>query len=249
MLRLTISVKNLKEIADLLNTVVTEAKFKIDQTGISVKVVDPAHVAMVSIDVPKEAFVEYQIDGEEEISIDVERMKSVIRLANSGDQVTLTKEKEKLKFEINNISKSIALLDNNTVMTPRVPVISSDNYVVVSKSEFERGLRAAEDVSDSIRLTLGPDEFKARSSSDSEESEMILTKDMLKELKCSAPIKSSYPLEYLLKLVKSLTSSDEIKLSFKDDYPLNIEFSFGQSKGGAENQAKGSFLLAPRMEQ
>lgn len=247
MLRLTISVKNLKEIADLLNTVVTEAKFKIDASGISVKVVDPAHVAMVCLDIPKETFTEYQIDGEEEISIDVERMKSVIRLANSNDQVTLTKEKEKLKFEINNISKSIALLDNNTVMTPRVPVINSENYVVVNKSEFDRGLRAAEDVSDSIRLMLSSDEFRARSSSDSEESEMVLTKDMLKEIKCASPIKSSYPLEYLLKLVKSLATSDEIKLSFKDDYPLNIEFSFGQGKGSAP--IKGSFLLAPRMEQ
>ena len=52
MLRLTISVKNLKEIADLLNTVVTEAKFKIDANGVSVKAVDPAHVAMMSIDIP-----------------------------------------------------------------------------------------------------------------------------------------------------------------------------------------------------
>ena len=249
MLRLTISVKNLKEIADLLNTVVTEAKFKMEPSGISVKVVDPAHVAMVCIDIPKETFIEYQIDGEEEIAIDVERMKSVIRLANAGDQVTLTKEKEKLKFEINNISKSIALLDTGTVVTPRVPTINSENYVILEKSEFERGLRAAEDVSDSIRLTLSPDEFKAKSSSDSEESEMTLSKDLLKEMKCTSPIKSSYPLEYLLKLVKSLTSSEEIKLSFKDDYPLNIEFNFGTSKSSASNPVKGSFLLAPRMEQ
>ncbi len=249
MLRLTISVKNLKEIADLLNTVVTEAKFKVESGLISVKVVDPAHVAMVCLDIPKEAFVEYQIDGDEELALDVERMKSVIRLANSSDQVTLSKEKEKLKFEINNISKSIALLDNSTVVTPRVPVITSENYVVVSKTEFERGLRAAEDVSDSIRLILSSDEFRAKSSSDSEESEMILTRDMLKEIKCASTIKSSYPLEYLLKLVKSLTTSDEIKLSFKDDYPLNIEFTFGQGKGTQPGVIKGSFLLAPRMEQ
>ncbi|MEM3676308.1 MAG: DNA polymerase sliding clamp, partial [Thermoplasmataceae archaeon] len=217
MLRLTISVKNLREIADLLNTVVTEAKFKLDKDGLSVKAVDPAHVAMVCIDVPRETFLEYQIDAEEEIALDVERLKSVLKLAGSTDQVIITKDKGKLKFDINTVSKSIALLDNNSVTTPRVPQISSDSYVVISKSDLEKGLRAAEDVSDSIRLILSGSEFRARSSSDSEESELVLPRDMLKDLKCKDQVKSSYPLEYLLKLVKSLTSADELKLSFKDD--------------------------------
>ncbi|MCL4336820.1 MAG: DNA polymerase sliding clamp [Candidatus Thermoplasmatota archaeon] len=248
MLRLTISVKNLKEIADLLNTVVTEAKFKIDAGGISVIAVDPAHVAMISINVPKDVFSEFQTEGEEEIALDVERLKSVIRLANSNDMVSLAKEKEKLKFEINNIVKSISLLDNSTVTTPRIPQINSEFFVVLGKTELERGLKAAEDVSDSIKFSLTSEDFRARSSSDSEESEMVLTKDMIKEIQCSTPIKSSYPLEYLLKLVKSLASTEELKLSFKDDYPLTIEFNFGQGKA-APNAIKGSFLLAPRMEQ
>ncbi|HLH86476.1 MAG TPA: DNA polymerase sliding clamp [Thermoplasmataceae archaeon] len=249
MVRLTISVKNLREIADLLNTVVTEAKFKLEKNGLSVKAVDPAHVAMVCIDVPREAFLEYQLDGEEEIALDVERLKSVLKLAGSNDQVIVTKEKEKLKFDINTVSKSISLLDNNSVTTPRVPQISSDSYVVLSKSDLEKGLRAAEDVSDSIRLILSASEFRARSASDSEESELVLPKDMLKELKCKDSVKSSYPLEYLLKLVKSLASAEELKLSFKDDYPLSIEFLLGQPKQSQPGAIKGSFLLAPRMEQ
>jgi proliferating cell nuclear antigen len=249
MVRLTISVKNLKEIADLLNTVVSEAKFKIDQNGLSVKAVDPAHVAMISIDVPKSSFAEYDVTGEEELSMDVERLKSIIRLAGSNDNVTVTKEKEKLRFEIGTIVKSVSLLDNNSVNTPRVPQINSESYVLVEKSELERGLKAAEDVSDAIRLTMSPDDFRAKSSSDSEESEMILHKDMLKEIRCTGTIKSSYPLEYLLKFVKSLSTSDVLKLGFKDDYPLTIEFQFGQNRNKPEESMKGSFLLAPRMEQ
>ncbi|MCL4420402.1 MAG: DNA polymerase sliding clamp [Candidatus Thermoplasmatota archaeon] len=247
--RMTISIKNLKEIADLLNTVVNEAKFKLDANGLSVKAVDPAHVAMISIDVPKEVFLDFQVDGEEEISMDIEKLKSIIKLANSNDTVTMIREKEKLKFEINNIIKSVSLLDNNTVFTPRVPQISSESYVVVAKPELEKGLKAAEDVSDSIRFMLTPDDFRARSISDSEESELILTKELLKEIKCSNPVKSSYPLEYLLKLIKSLSSSDDLKLGFKDDYPLTIEFKFGIPRSGDATIISGSFLLAPRMEQ
>lgn len=170
-------------------------------------------------------------------------------IETSNDLVTISKEKEKLKFEIGNIVKSISLLDNNSVTTPRIPQISSEYYVVLGKGELEKGLRAAEDVSDAIRLSLTDSDFKARSMSDSEESEMVLPKDMLKEIFCKNPVKSSYPLEYLLKLVKSLASSDEMKLSFKDDYPLTIEFTLNQGKDNPEKRISGVFLLAPRMEQ
>lgn len=238
-----ISVKNLKEILDLLNTVVTEVKFKLDQTGLHVKAVDPAHVAMISIDVPRESFNDFQVEGEEDMALDIERIKSVIRLASAGDNISVTRVKEKLKFELGTINKSISLLDNGSVSTPKVPQISSEFHVVLGKQYLEMGLKAAEDVSDSIRLTLSSDEFKARSSSDTEESEMVLQKDMLKEIKCSGDIKCSYPLEYLLKLVRSLSSAEELDLSFKDEYPLTINFNFGQS-----GKMTGSFLLAPRTE-
>ena len=73
---------------------------------------------------------------------------------------------------------------------------------------------------------------------------MILPKDMLKEISCKSTIKSSYPLEYLIRFIKSVTTTDELKLSFKDDYPLVISFKFGVGR-----DIDGTFLLAPRMEQ
>ena len=227
MIRMNISIKNLKDIVDMLGTVVTEAKFKIGINGISVNAVDPAHVAMVSLEVPKSILSEYDVDSEEEISLDLEKVKSIIKLSSSNDSLTITKDKDKLKFEIGTIIKSISLLDNDQITTPRVPQVASDDYAVMPKSEFEKGLRAAEDVSDAIRLTLTADNFSAKSTSDADESEMILPKDLLKELVCNGAIKSSYPLEYLLKLVKSISSNEDIKISFKSDYPLNIEFSLG----------------------
>ncbi len=245
MTRMSISVKNLKDIVDMLGTVVTEAKFKIDMSEISVNAVDPAHVAMVSLEVPKNIFSEYDVDSEEEISVDLEKIRSVIRLSSSNESIIITKEKSKLKFEIGSIIKSISLLDNDQVTTPRVPQIASDDYIVLNKTELEKGLKAAEDVSDAIRLTLDKTAFSAKSVSDSDESEMILQKDMVKELICNETIKSSYPLEYLLKLVKSISSNEDIKISFKSDYPLTIEFNLGS---GAGDRIKGRFLLAPRME-
>ena len=245
MTRMNISVKNLKDVVEMLNTVVTESKFKIAQSGISVNAVDPAHVAMVSLEIPKNVFTEYDVEAEEEISLDLEKVKSILKLASSNDSMVIVKDREKLKFEIGNIIKSISLLDNNQITTPRVPQIVAEDYVVMSKGEFEKGLRAAEDVSDAIRLTMTSENFSARSMSDADESEMILQKDMLKEIQCHETIKSSYPLEYLLKFMRSISPNEDIKLSFKSDYPLTIEFNLGAD---SPERIKGRFLLAPRME-
>ncbi|MEM0139947.1 MAG: DNA polymerase sliding clamp [Ferroplasma sp.] len=245
MTRINISVRNLKDVVDMLGTVVTEAKFKITSTGISVNAVDPAHVAMVSLEIPRDAFLEFEVESEEEISVDLEKIKGIIKLASSNDSIIIVKEKEKLKFEIGTIVKSISLIDNDQVTTPRVPQIEAEDYVIMGKADLERGLRAAEDVSDAIRLTITGDSFSAKSMSDSDESEMIMPRELLKEIVCKGTIKSSYPLDYLLKLVKSISPNEDIKISFKNDYPLTIEFNLGVD---ANERIKGRFLLAPRME-
>ena len=74
---------------------------------------------------------------------------------------------------------------------------------------------------------------------------MILPGDKLKEIQCHESIKSSYPLEYLLKFMRSISPNEEVKLSFKSDYPLTIEFNLGSESA---DRIKGRFLLAPRME-
>ena len=65
MTKLSISIKNLREIIDLLNTVVSEAKLKLDSKGLNVKAVDSAHVAMIDIQMNKESFIDYDVDQEE----------------------------------------------------------------------------------------------------------------------------------------------------------------------------------------
>ena len=245
MTKLSISIKNLREIIDLLNTVVSEAKLKLDSKGLDVKAVDSAHVAMIDIQMNKESFIDYDVDQEDELAVDVDKLKGIIKLATSNDNIIIIKENERLKFRLGSISKSIPLLDNGSVLTPKVPAIHSESYVVLRKGELERGLKAAEDVSDAIKLIMKPEEFRARSSSESEDSEMVLQKSDLIELNCNSEVKSSYPLDYLLRLVKSLGNAEELKLSFKDDYPLSIEFK--TSKDASEG-VSGFFLLAPRME-
>ena len=48
--------ETLKSVVDVVSTLIDEAKFKIDANGVSLKAVDPAHVAMIDLHLDKAAF-------------------------------------------------------------------------------------------------------------------------------------------------------------------------------------------------
>ena len=52
----------LREIVDVVSTLVDEVKFNVDKDGLRVKAVDPAHVAMVDLQVERGAFEAYRAD-------------------------------------------------------------------------------------------------------------------------------------------------------------------------------------------
>ena len=49
----------LKEVIDVVSTLVDEAKFNVGKDSIGVKAVDPAHVAMVDLSLDRGAFDSY----------------------------------------------------------------------------------------------------------------------------------------------------------------------------------------------
>ncbi|MBX8638081.1 MAG: DNA polymerase sliding clamp, partial [Thermoplasmata archaeon] len=74
MFKASVKAEVLKQIVEVVSTLVDEAKFNIDADGISLKAVDPAHVAMVELTLTKEAFEGYE--GEEcELGIDLEKLR------------------------------------------------------------------------------------------------------------------------------------------------------------------------------
>ena len=69
----------LKEIVEIIATLVDEAKFSIGKTSLVIKAVDPAHVAMVELTISKGGFEEFKAD-ENELGVDIDKVKEVLKL-------------------------------------------------------------------------------------------------------------------------------------------------------------------------
>ena len=60
---------------------------------------------------------------------------------------------------------------------PKLPSVDPENYVVVNRSEIEKGLRATTDVRDSVRLSIEDSRFVISSKTDSEDAELIIERE------------------------------------------------------------------------
>lgn len=233
----------LKEVVDVVSTLVDEAKFTVTKKGIEVKVVDPAHVAMIDLSLSKGGFEEFKA-SDVELGVDIDKTKEVLRLAKPGDMIYLEhdEDRNRLIFKVGNITRRMSLVDTSGMSDPKVPNLNLPVKVVVKTEEIRQGIRASESVSDHIALVANADGFEMISEGDTDSVNLKLGKDLLEELECKEDTRSLFPLDYFSNIIKTLATASIITMHMGSDYPVKIEFSIANEKGEV------TYLLAPRIE-
>jgi len=233
----------LKELVTIVSTLVDEAKFSIDSDGISLRAVDPAHVAMVDLKLSKDAFESFSAD-ESELGIDVAKLEQFLRLARSGEPVDLIhdEDKRRLNVTVGNTTKKMSLIDTTGMSEPKVPNLALPAKVTLKIDELSQGIRASEAVSDHIALTVTPDFFEIVCEGDTDQVQMKLAKDQLQALECNEKVRSLFPLEYFSNMMRAIPGQAKLTLNLGNDYPVKIEFEIADAKGNV------TYLLAPRIE-
>jgi len=235
--------ETLKGIVDVVSTLVDEAKFNIDSKGVTLKAVDPAHVAMIDMKIEKSAFEEFAAD-ETELGIDLDKIKEVLRLSRSGDVISLEQDEEKNRLVINvgNVTRRMNLVDTTGMSDPKVPNLNLPAKVAVASEELQKGIKAAESISDHIALTAQPEGFEMVSEGDTDSVSLKLSKDQLVSLECKENVRSLFPLDYFSNMIRAIPMGTVITMSLGNDYPVKLEFSIADGRGTV------NYLLAPRIE-
>lgn len=233
----------LKELIDVVSTLVDEVKLNVGKTGIAVKAVDPAHVAMVDLSLGKDAFEEYK-GNESELGIDINKIREVLRLARSGEIISMDhdEDKNRLVISVGNIVRRMSLVDTAGMSDPKVPNLELPAKLAVRTEELRRGIRASESVSDHIALISSPDGFEMISEGDTDSVNLKLPKDLLEEIDCKETVRSLFPLDYFSNMIKAVSSAEAITMYLGNDYPVRMEFKIADGKGEVK------YLLAPRIE-
>lgn len=235
--------ETLKGLVNVISTLIDEVKFTVDADGMSLKAVDPAHVAMIELNIGAKAFESFSAD-ELELGLDLDKVKTVLKLAGPGDIIRMEQDEKqgRLVFKVGNITRRMNLVDTSGMSDARVPQLTISGKVGISVDHLQRGIRAAESISDHISIRADSEGFELSSEGDTDSASLRVEKADLTSLDVPSPVCSLFPLDYFSNLVKAVPGGTVITVELDNDYPVRMLF------GLADDAVDVSYFLAPRIE-
>lgn len=247
MFRFSISdIKVWRNIIDSISELIDEANFVATADGISLRAMDPSHVAMVEVELPSSFFDEYVCDGTLNIGVNLDEFMKILRRGSSSDKLEIEVSSDrKLKITFSDKAKrhfSIPLLDLSWEELTS-PSLEFNVYSRLVSEVFEDAIKDASLISDFVKISADKDFLIISASGDRGDVEVKLSEDMgsLIELNVKEPSSSTYSLNYLEDLVKTSKASEILTLEFSNDMPMKMSFEL-------PNNGRITYYLAPRIE-
>ena len=230
-----------RDIVNTVSSIIEEAPFEVKEQGIYMRAMDPSHISMLDIEIPKEMFDEFSIDKEISLGIDMDEMRKIMYRAKPSDILVMNAEESKIHMTFIGESKRKFGLPIIDVLEKRskLPEIPFTATVKLNSDIFQDGIKDAAVVADHITFEARKDSFLIRAQGDTSDIETVNEKDSMIEYDVKEIAKATFNLSYLSDISKSIYGTMVIKLG--SDVPLMLEFDI--------DKAKVKFILAPRIER
>jgi len=242
-----------KAVTASIQTLVEEATFDVSPDGITFRAMDPSHVALVDLFWPSEDFQKFSCDKSDRFTVRMEDFAKLIRRAESKDSIEISRSgSDSLSLKLSNGYKrefELHLIESSQNNTP-LPKLNFDANFVTTEPAFDRVLNDVSAISNHISIDADKDKVLFSGKGDTGKASVVLEraeggKGDLVNLSAEKEAKSTYSIEYLLKITKAAGSaSDTIKFEYSSKMPLRMEFKLGENSKG-----KIQFYLAPRVQE
>ena len=245
MFKAIVGASTLQDALDSVSVLVDECKIRLNEDALSIRAVDPANVGMVDLTLEAAAFESYDADGGV-IGVNLARLEDIAGMANSGDLIHLELDEEtrKLHIEIDGLSYTLALIDPESIrQEPDIPELDLPAEIVVEGAQLDRGVTAADMVSDHIRLRVAEadEAFLVEAEGDTDDVDLELTREDLIAL-TAGPADSLFSLDYLKDMNKAIPGDAEVTVELGEEFPVKLHYGFGEGLGQV------TFMLAPRIQ-
>jgi len=245
MFKAIVSASTLRDALDSVSVLVDECKVRLNEDGLSIRAVDPANVGMVDLSLDSAAFESYEADGGV-IGVNLARLEDIAGMGNTGDLVHLELDEEtrKLHIRIDGLSYTLALIDPDSIrQEPDIPDLDLPAQIIVEGNQLDRGITAADMVSDHINLRVDEDAetFHIEAEGDTDDVDFELGADALIDLE-AGPADSLFSLDYLKDMNKAIPGDAEVTIELGEEFPVKLHYEFAEGLGNV------TFMLAPRIQ-
>ncbi|MBM3199944.1 proliferating cell nuclear antigen (pcna) [Candidatus Woesearchaeota archaeon] len=234
----------LKESVGIISELVNEVTFKLDKDKIEITAMDPANVAMVMFKMLSSAFVEYDIKGAQDLSVNLDNLNQVLKRAKPSDTIILETVDNKLKITLKGertSTFSLSLIDVEE-SEQKIPDLKFDVKVEMPSVVLSDAVDDMEIVSESVALIAESNKITVQSEGrfNAAKVEVPATEGIIIKMKDSRVL-SKYSIEYLKKIVKGSKIAETVDLNFGREYPLRADYKI-------MDRLMLSFILAPRVD-
>ena len=245
MFKAIVSASTLRDSLDAVSVLVDECKIRLNEEELSIRAVDPANVGMVDLTLEAAAFESYEADGGV-IGVNLTRLEEVAGMANADDLIHLELDEEtrKLHIEIEGLSYTLALIDPDSIRKePDIPDLDLPAEITLEGAQLNRGITAADMVSDHIRLRVDETDetFHIEAEGDTDDVDLQLESEDLIAL-TAGPADSLFSLDYLKDMNKAIASDAEVRVELGEEFPVKLHYEFAEGLGNV------TFMLAPRIQ-
>jgi len=236
----------LKESMNIISELVNEVTLKVDQDKIEIIAIDPANVAMIDFKLLSSAFVEFTVPKPQELAINLEHLKVVLKRAKPVDTLTLELDEDKNRLQVNfsglSAKKFNIPLINIDENEHKLPDLSFATKVSLSSSIFDEAIEDMGVVAESVALVSSKETFVVKCESNLRDAKVTMpsSDDVVIINDSGEEVFSKYSIEYLKKITKASKLADQVSLEFGPDYPLRAEYKL-------LDKLRLSFILAPRV--
>ena len=241
-LRADISARYLKQFVGAISSFADEAKLQVSPSGLEVKTVDPAHVAMSLVRVPRKAFKRYRA-SESVIALDVKELGRFLKLARGNQTVNL-------KFDLANhclvvgtaeVFQRMSWNDPLVMADPKVPTLSLPIKVRFVPGKLQTVLGVMQGVSDHVTLEVKRGKFTITAEGQGYLRHIPPGAELSFEDGAKSA-RSMVPLSYLRAAIAPAPANEELRLCLGTDFPVEFNYGLMDDKAGA------TALVAPRIE-
>jgi proliferating cell nuclear antigen len=243
--RATIRASPLKTILKALRANVDEARFRIDESGIRVRAVDPANVAMDDLTLNTSAFESYDATPGV-LGLDLDRFADPVNLAKKDNlvQFSLDRETRKLVVFVDGIEFRMACLDPATIRAePTLPELELPASATLDRDVLQQGVKAADLVADHVGFRMDADEevLRIEAEGDTDTVDFQLDEEKLDQA-TFAEASSLFSLDYMKKIVRTIPKGASVTVDFGSEFPIMLSYDLDDDAGSMTR------MLAPRIE-
>ncbi|MBD3230041.1 MAG: proliferating cell nuclear antigen (pcna) [Candidatus Lokiarchaeota archaeon] len=240
-----------KTLVDTISSFIEDGALMAKPDGLELRAIEQSRVAMIDLSVSRDMCETYECDEEVELKINFNDLSKFVRGSSGSEEVFLRYIAETNKLQIKFKGKStrtfsIPLLEEVTCESIENVNLSSEIEIVLDTSVLSTAIKDADLVGEVVNFMVQQDnnQFSLEANSERGDVQIEFEEEPVRN-DADGDVTATYSLDFLTKILKASSLSDQVILEFSLNNPIILTFLIENE----ESNGKVAYFLAPQVRE